>query len=530
MATRFRQPTETKRRKLKAVEEGEKIDEIRQKHAFVQLVTDDGTKLGPQLDIQLSTNTSELQILTTELRRAAEEDRQRNKTREQKENDVDEEFDPDVPYSFFVNDEEITTELHETITRLEQNLEGTITITCRPEAVFKVRAVSRSAGSLPGHQDAVLCASFSPNSRWIASAGGDTTVRIWDPLTVTPKYTLRGHKDWVLQTAWSPDARFVASGDKKGIVYVWDVLEKGAAHWGNMKGHKSFITGIAWEPFHRNEGKCCRFLTSSKDGTTRMWDVLRKQCVLALSQHTASVTCVRWGGNGLMYTGSQDRTIKVWRDKDGALCRTLAGHAHWVNTMALHTDYILRLGPFSYAQKQLPYVRSGNGHDTQRLAAVAKAQKAYDDVRNLCKDGERLITGSDDYTMYLWSPETDKKPLKRLTGHQQLINMVAFDPRGQYIASASFDKSVKLWTVDGKFLTSFRAHVGPVYQVAWSADGRLFVSVSADSTVKVWNLKKRKMIQDLPGHADEVYAVDWSPDGEFSVSGSKDKTLKLWRP
>lgn len=92
--------------------------------------------------------------------------------------------------------------------------------------------------------------------------------------------------------------------------------------------------------------ECRKLASSSKDNDVRIWDTVLCQTILTLAGHTKPVSVVKWGGSGVIYTASQDRTIRVWRADDGILCRILEGHAHWVNTLALNTDFVLRTGPF----------------------------------------------------------------------------------------------------------------------------------------------------------------------------------------
>lgn len=378
--------------------------------------------------------------------------------------------------------------------------------------------------------------------RHLASGGGDTTVRFWDTNTSLPRHTCYGHKNHVLCTSWSPCSTRFASSDKNGVLITWDPTTGKAIAM--IKAHSKYITSMAWEPIHRikklpqststNNGQkkiligCCeRLVTASKDNLIKIWNVRTRQCQVTMSGHTDSVECVKWGGEGLIYSASRDRTIKVWcaeattSAKDiGKLVRTLKGHGHRINTLALSSDYVCRTGPYDYKTTKF------NSNEDMFAAAKEKYEKFKGSG-----EPERLVSGSDDFTLFLWHPAEQKQPIKRLTGHQQLVNHIAFSPDGRYFASASFDKKVKIWNgKSGEFLATLTGHVGAVYQVAWSADSRFLVSASKDSTAKLWEMPVGKRAKEtLPGHADEVYALDWSPNGSSVATGSKDRTIKIWK-
>lgn len=398
--------------------------------------------------------------------------------------------------------------------------EDFMTLVYTPRAVFKVRPVTRSSASIAGHGSTILCTQFAPHtSSKMVTGAGDATARIWDCETQTPQHVLKGHTNHVLCVSWCPNGEIIATGSMDNTIRLWD--ENGKSLGDALRGHGKWVSSLAWEPIHLvKPGDLPRLCSGSRDGTIRVWDVSRRVPLMTMNGHSDSVSCVRWGGTGIIYSTSRDKTIKAWDGKDGKLVNTLKSHAHWVNHLSLSTDYALRMGAFDHTG-----VKPSSPEDARQ-----KALKNYEKVAKV--NGvieERVVTASDDFTMYLWEPLKSTKPVCRMTGHQKLVNHVAFSPDGRYIVSASFDNSIKLW--DGRtgvFITTFRGHVAAVYQTAWSSDCRLLVSCSKDTTLKVWDIRTKKLSVDLPGHKDEVFCVDWSVDGKRVSSGGKDKQVRLW--
>ncbi|RYO00688.1 putative WD repeat-containing protein, partial [Alternaria tenuissima] len=119
--------------------------------------------------------------------------------------------------------------------------------------------------------------------------------------------------------------------------------------------------------------------------------------------------------------------------------------------------------------------------------------------------------------------------LQTLKGHSLGVNAVAFSPDGKTLASASTDRTAKVWNAgSGKALQTLNDHSDKVYAVAFSPDGKTLASASDDGTVQVWDARSGKALQTLNDHSDQVYAVAFSPDGKTMASRSGDGTIKVW--
>ncbi|MPY63200.1 nSTAND1 domain-containing NTPase [Streptomyces spongiae] len=154
-------------------------------------------------------------------------------------------------------------------------------------------------------------------------------------------------------------------------------------------------------------------------------------------------------------------------------------------------------------------------------------------------NGRTLATASYDRTVRLWDVSDRGRPKqlgKPLTGHTSWVSSAVFSPNGRTLASAGDDGTIRLWNVRdpgrpkqvGKPLTG---HKGTIYLVAFSPDGRALASVGEDHTVRLWDVAdpgRPKALDTLTGHTAAVRSVAFSPDGRTLAAGGDDDTIRLW--
>jgi WD40 repeat protein len=376
------------------------------------------------------------------------------------------------------------------------------------------------------HCSCVWSVAFHPTGKILATAGEDNTIKLWNLETGCCVQTLTGHQHWVKTIAFSLEGQRLVSGSFDQTVKLWDLRTGVWMCVMTLLGHTGFVTSVAFSP------KGDQVASSSYDQTVKIWDIHSGKCLDTLKKHTNRIWSIAFHPQGhLIASGGDDHAARVWEVSTGQCTKTIQGHrnaiygiAHsWQQNLLAsgHEDQTIKLWDVNLnASQQLKVGLQPfgvlHGH-SNRVFCVA-----------FSPNGQFIASGSADRTIKLWSSHTGKC-LNTLHGHGSWVWAIAFNPDSNLLASASHDHTIKIWDVHSdECLQTLQGHPGSVLAIAFSQDGKTLFTSGYEKIVKQWDVETGKCLNTWEADSNRVWAVSVSPDGQYVATGGDEQIVKLW--
>ena len=132
----------------------------------------------------------------------------------------------------------------------------------------------------------------------------------------------------------------LVTGDAKGYFGVWNAVNYKPKISKEIKAHKKWITSISFKPLYLyKDNEVTKFVSTGKDEFLKLWNAATGKIILSTLAHGQSITKTIWSGENIIYACCGDLPVKIFDEELNHL-QTLQGHSHWINTMALNTEYI----------------------------------------------------------------------------------------------------------------------------------------------------------------------------------------------
>jgi WD40 repeat protein len=304
---------------------------------------------------------------------------------------------------------------------------------------------TRHQTTLQGHTRDVWSVAFSLDGRTLASGSVDRTIRLWDPVTGEIRATLEGHEGSVLAVAFSPDGGTLASGSRDNTVKLWEIGAQTPR--ATLRGYTD--SSLAFSPDGR------RLASGGRDDTVNLWEVESGKLLETARVHRNSVHAVAFSPDGqrmaLGHAVGSGITVQVWALTGGRAPLAFEGPPD-VTAVCFSPDGKLlaaaglsgpvKLWDPASGEERAPLTPLGRN---QYFLPSAILSIAFSPDGSLLAMGLHLQNGPN---VQLWDAAAgDARAL--LEGHRNSVQSVAFSPDGATLATASRDKTIRLWRITG---------------------------------------------------------------------------------
>lgn len=308
--------------------------------------------------------------------------------------------------------------------------------------------VGRHYFNQPGTK--VVCTTFHPRSSLLVVGFSTGVFGLWEMPSFTNIHTLSISQEKISSVAINQTGEWLVFGATKlGQLLVWEWQSE--SYVLKQQGHYYDMNTLSFSQDGQN------IATGGDDGKVKVWNTNSGFCYVTFTDHSSSVSCVEFAKQGqVLFTASLDGTVRAY-----------------------------------------DLVRYRNFRTFTSPTPVQFSSLAVD------PSGDVVCAGSlDSFEIYMWSVQTGKL-LDILTGHTAPVSALQFSPTGNQLASASWDRSVRLWAVFGRSKLSEPFELGSdVLALAFRPDGRELAASTLDGQIVFWDVEEAKQTGVIEGRKD----------------------------
>ncbi|KAF7303159.1 U3 small nucleolar RNA-associated protein [Mycena kentingensis (nom. inval.)] len=263
-----------------------------------------------------------------------------------------------------------------------------------------------------------------------------------------------------------------------------------------------------------------------------------------LEGHSDTILCVDTTMNGtILASGSKDRSARVWapiRGEDDGAWGAGTPEARETHSRFMFTgsqDRTIKMWDLSEVPLSLEDEEDAEPVKCRSLTTL-KAHEKDINALDVAPNDRFLVSGSQDRTANVYeidyssggNPRGGLKLIGTCKGHKRGVWSVKFGRAERVLATGSGDKTVRLWNLDDfTCVKTFEGHTNSVLRVDFLTAGMQLVSSGSDGLVKVWNVREEECAATLDNHQDKVWALTVSQDERTIVSAAADSVVTFWQ-